>query len=443
MTTLRFYQGLRTIGGTIVEIQTESARCLFDFGLVYDPKIDARVLTRPDFQVYDGLKIGSLAPVEGVYGIQSLHSLPLKAYGKTRPEPFVLISHMHIDHMGALSMLAEGVEVLMTTDSLRLYRGLRKAGDLPAGYHQNAVGLRPMRWRQKGDIRFRAVPVDHDVPGACGFEIETPDGRVCYTGDLRLHGSGGDKTLAFADTVRHVDVCIAEGTTVSFMEDFGAAEPTDSLDGARTEALVEAEIVQAVKQTGGMVFINLYRRNVERVLTLRRALEAAGRRFVMQYETAVLFRQFYPNQSVTVFAPSLGRRTLKNAEIVSREALEARPARFALDLPYERLQETLDFDPALSLYIHSDGVPLGAHDPGYEKLQEFLGKQGIAYRTAGCGGHARPAHLKYILNRIAPKTIVPLHSLTPEKITVPGARRLLPEAGRRYRLSKGRLTSEP
>lgn len=441
MTTLRFYQGLRTIGGTIAEIQTESARCLFDFGLVYDPKIDARVLTRPGCQVYDGLKTGSLAPIAGVYGLDALRGLPLEAFGQTRPEPFVLISHMHIDHMGALPMLAEGVRVYMTEDSLRLYRGLRRAKDLPFGYHRNAVGLLPMRWRQEGEIRFRAIPVDHDAPGACGFEIETPDGRVCYTGDLRLHGRGGEKTLAFADTVRHADVCITEGTTVSFMEDFDTAEPTGSLENARTEALVAEEAARAANQTGGMVFINLYCRNVERVFAFGRSLEAAGRRFVLQYESAVLFRRFYPEEPAAVFAPSLCGRTVRNAEIVSRRALTAHPERFALDLPFERLHETLDFSPADSLYIHSDGVPLGAYDPGYPKLQEFLEKQGIGYRSIGCGGHARPAHLKFILNRIAPKTLVPLHSLTPERISVPSAQRLLPEAGKPYTLSGGKLFS--
>ncbi|MBE0601370.1 MAG: MBL fold metallo-hydrolase, partial [Firmicutes bacterium] len=359
MTTLRFYQGLATIGGTIVDIQTEAARCLFDFGLVYDPRIDARVLPRPDACVHDGLMTGSLAPIEGVYGQEALRGLPLKAYGQTQPEPFVLISHMHIDHMGALPTLAEDVEVFLSEDSLRLYRGLRNSGDLPSGYHRNTVGLRPMRWRQKGDMRFRAIPVDHDVPGACGFEIETPDGRICYTGDLRLHGRYGDKSLVFADAVQHADVCIAEGTTVSFIEDFDAVEPTGSLEGVRTEALVEQEIVEAAQANGGMVFLNLYRRNVERVNTLHRALKSAGRQLVMQCETAVLYRQFYPDEPVAVFAPSPGKRKLPHAEAVSGDMLRAHPARYALDLPYERLLETLDFDPAASLYIHSDGVPLG------------------------------------------------------------------------------------
>lgn len=440
MTTLRFYQGLHTIGGTIVEIQTDTARCLFDFGLVHHPQFDLRVLPRPDQKVYDGLKTGVLAWIDGLYGAEDLRGLPLKAYGQ-QPPPFVLISHMHIDHMGALPYLAEGVDVYMTRDSLKLYRGLRAIGETQPAYHRRVSGLQPMRWKRKGDIRFRLIPVDHDVPGACGFEIETPDGRICYTGDLRLHGRGGVKTLEFADAVRHADVCITEGTTVSFIGDFGTVKPTDSLEGGRTEALVEAEILEAAMATGGMVFLNLYRRNVERVHALNHAMKAAGRQFVMQYGTAVLYRQFHPDEPVAVLWPSAGGRTLENAEPVTRETLRTHPEHYALDLPYARLMETLDFDPAISLYIHSDGVPLGAHDLGYEKLKEFCAQQGIAYRAIGCGGHARPAHLKYVLERIAPKTLVPLHSKTPEKIKVPGVERLLPEAGRRYTLSGGGLAS--
>ncbi|HPJ02505.1 MAG TPA: MBL fold metallo-hydrolase [Candidatus Limiplasma sp.] len=439
MTTLRFYQGLQTIGGTIIEIQTDTARCLFDFGLIYNPSLDARVLARPDAAVYDGLKTGAIAPIEGLFDADALCGLPLKPYGQTQPKPFVLISHMHIDHMGALGALAEGVEVYLSQDSLRLYRGLRKIKEAVPAYHRNTIGLPPMRWKTKGDLRFRMIPVDHDVPGASGLEIQTPDGRICYTGDLRLHGRGGEKPLAFADTVRNADVCITEGTTVSFIEDFDAVDPTMSLEGGRSEAQVEAEIQNAAKANGGMVFINLYRRNVERVLALKHALQAAGRRFVMQYGTAVLFRQFYPNEPVAVFAPSLGTHVLNNAETIARDTLREHPERFALDLPYEHLLEALDYDPAQSLYIHSDGVPLGAYDPGYQKLQDFLAREGIAYQAIGCGGHARPAHLKYILTRIAPKTLVPLHSLTPEKMSIPGSKQLLPEAGMLYALSGGRV----
>ena len=39
MTTLTFYNGLREIGGTFVVVETDEARCMFDFGFAV---MDAR-----------------------------------------------------------------------------------------------------------------------------------------------------------------------------------------------------------------------------------------------------------------------------------------------------------------------------------------------------------------------------------------------------------------
>ncbi|MDI7250922.1 MAG: exonuclease, partial [Bacillota bacterium] len=47
-------------------------------------------------------------------------------------------------------------------------------------------------------MRVRWWPVDHSIPGAGAFGVQTPAGWVVYTGDLRLHGSRGHLTRAFA-----------------------------------------------------------------------------------------------------------------------------------------------------------------------------------------------------------------------------------------------------
>ena len=39
MTTLTFYNGLREIGGTFVVVETDEARCMFDFGFVTPAEI--------------------------------------------------------------------------------------------------------------------------------------------------------------------------------------------------------------------------------------------------------------------------------------------------------------------------------------------------------------------------------------------------------------------
>ncbi len=43
MTTLTFYNGLREIGGTFVVVETDEARCMFDFGFAVMDRMDDRL----------------------------------------------------------------------------------------------------------------------------------------------------------------------------------------------------------------------------------------------------------------------------------------------------------------------------------------------------------------------------------------------------------------
>jgi len=439
MTTLRFYKGLNTIGGTVVEIQTEDACCIFDFGLDGATEIDRRVKLRPEAMVRDHLAAGCLPMVTGLYDHAELGNIPLTSYSEAEIKPFVLISHMHIDHMGALGFLSKEVDVFMSEDSLLMYRGLIITEGAFFRPHENVIGAAPMEWVKRGSITFRMIPVDHDVPGACGFEIVTPDGRICYTGDLRLHGFYGGDTLAFASNVRGADVCITEGVTVSFIEDFDAVVPDSSLDPATTEQQALEDISVAASKAQGLVFLNLYNRNIQRLALLHDSMKKAGRQLVLEPETATLLNYFSPKKQLYVYEPLCHRSPCTDMTAISRGEIQGHPDRYALQLSYENLLETLDFEPSNSLYIHSNGVPLGAYDPAYQRLLNFLSQQGIPYQSISCGGHASPAHLKFILEAIAPKCLVPLHCLTPEKICIDGSKQVLPKPGECYILHSGDL----
>ena len=439
MTTLRFYQGLCTIGGTVVEIAAEGARCLFDFGIEGSTEMDRRVYLRPSHMVSDLLKTGGLPPVPGLYGRADLGDNPLAAFGEMQPRPFVLISHMHIDHMGALGALCDQADVYMTEESLCLYQGLAKTGDIFFRPHLQVIGVKPLEWISRGSLRFRAIPVDHDVPGACGFEIETPDGRVLYTGDLRIHGFRGEDTMRFASLAAGADILITEGVTTSFIEDFNSVVPGCDLSSAKTERSTVQDITSAAVAAKGIVFLNVYNRNLDRLEALLKSLNEAGRQLVLEPETVLLLRHCRNLDRLFIYQPLVKPGDQIEAEGVTREELQSHPEKYVLQLSYEHLLESLDFAPETSLYIHANGVPLGAYDPSYQRLSDFLARQGIPYLNIGSGGHAAPEHLKYILETIAPKYLIPLHSLTPEKIRIDGSRQVLPKAGESYRLKNGEL----
>lgn len=278
MTHLIFYQGLHAIGGTVAEICTPAARCLFDFGPSSESGREPGVLARPAHLLADNLRLHSIPRIAGIYSRRRLENISLLPCEEEKRPVFFLISHMHIDHMGMLGMLGEKIPVYMTEESLSLYRALYEAGMPEEAVHKNCTGIRCGIPETVGDITFAALPVDHDVPGACAFSISTPDGTVAYTGDLRLHGFCGERTLDFARRVKGCDVCITEGVTAGFVEDFEAVKPSaETAPAHRTEKDVLREIADAAEQTDGMVFLNTYDRNLERMRRLPLLLKQAGK----------------------------------------------------------------------------------------------------------------------------------------------------------------------
>lgn len=445
MTHLIFYQGLRTIGGTVAEVRTPSARCLFDFGISSENELGDGILPRPGLLLADALRLGRLPRVRGVYSRGRLGGEPLVPYAEETRRVFFLISHMHIDHMGELGMLDDGIPVYMTEKSLSLYRALCRTGMPAEAVHPNCVPLRPGEPATVEDITFTALPVDHDVPGACAFAISTPDGTLVYTGDLRLHGFHGDRTLEFARRAKGCDVCITEGVTAGFVEDFDAIEPCGTLEARhRTEEDVLRDIAAAASRTEGMVFLNVYERNLERMERLPAALERVGRTLALTPVQAFLLERVQGMRGLRVYEPFLAQSPLElDAAPVTREELRRNPGRYVLELPYANLLETLDFDPASSLYLHADGAPLGGFDPHYAFLTDFLSRRGLRAEQVGTGGHAAPEHLKFLLRTISPRRLVPLHSMGPEKIRIEGSVQLLPRPGAAYRLENHSLREEP
>lgn len=65
-----------------------------------------------------------------------------------------------------------------------------------------------------GEFKVKSFPVDHSIPGALSYLIDTPLGCIVYTGDLRLHGKKGylSKSFIKESSRLHPRVLICEGT---------------------------------------------------------------------------------------------------------------------------------------------------------------------------------------------------------------------------------------
>src|SRR4051812_25389544 len=109
-TNIRFWGGLRTIGGTIVTVEYKGSRVVFDFGLKYDPStnfFDGQLKLRTTNIVQDYLRLGMVPKIDGLYSERDLAGnegvVPAE---KDHRETAVIISHIHLDHIGAMGTIA-------------------------------------------------------------------------------------------------------------------------------------------------------------------------------------------------------------------------------------------------------------------------------------------------------------------------------------------------
>jgi len=125
------------------------------------------------------------------------------------------------------------------------------------------------------NIPVRPVHLDHSVPGAYGFIMETQDGALVYSGDLRFHGTASRLSWDFVkEAVRaRPKVLILEGTRVN-------SSRRDSEEAAFKSC------VEKVKSCSGLVVVGLYPKDLDRLYTFYRIARENGRKLAIPLKTA-------------------------------------------------------------------------------------------------------------------------------------------------------------
>lgn len=460
-TKIRFWAGLRTIGGTIVTVEHGSDRILFDFGTAFlgaSAVADKQILLREDALLHDYLKLGVLPAIDGLYSEKMLRGrIDAVPAERSAQRTAVFISHLHLDHMSMMGLIAPEVPVYMSGESHRLYASLAEIGEGVPGKRE----YRAMEMNETvrvGAIEVTALPMDHDIPGACGFHIRTPDGSLLYTGDLRFHGFYPERTRESLEAAKKlgIDALIIEGTMLwEPAADGSQGELTGELaipEEMATELTLPSRIASALRGTGGLAAFNAYHRNIGRLVSMVEAAQKAGRTVVFEPETAYLLLKHTGRRDALVYkSAAFGRQIASNSlsvwqlEVVgaftriTAEEINREPSRYLMQVDYRNLLELLDLPTEGGVFIHSDGTPLGAYDPSYERLLAFVEKAGMAFQPHRVTGHALARHLKWAVDFLDPNVVVPLHSFFPERLPPKSGTQLLPEAGVTYVLKDGTL----
>ncbi len=299
-------------------------------------------------------------------------------------------------------------------------------------------------------LSVHAHEVDHSVYGAAGFLLETDGGAVAYTGDVRFHGSRGRETEGFVAMLeaRHPEVLIVEGTRLRPPGDT-TAQPTTSEDDV--ERLCRRDVAG---EAGRLVVADFGPRNIERLRRFRRIASATGRSLVLTPKDAFLLDMLHAaDPSVEVDLGPGGMRILEEpstgfprpwlARVLDRHPdaflnpkdIARRPGAHLLCFSFFDCNDLVDLKregaTAGGLWIYSSSEAHGEEQEfDFQRLEAWItwaGMRKVGFRHEGpngrgltfqhpedvghhASGHATEAELVELIARVAPRTIVPVHT---------------------------------
>lgn len=127
------HSGARTIGGVICSVMYGNDRVIFEMGSVYDPETDiydGRIIPRSRAWVQDAIRAKKAPRIDGLYRRQDLDGfMGLIPAEESDLNTAVFITHLHLDHMSAIGMVARQIPVYMHENAILIERALETVGD--------------------------------------------------------------------------------------------------------------------------------------------------------------------------------------------------------------------------------------------------------------------------------------------------------------------------
>jgi len=370
---VKFLNGLNTIGGNVVSFTQGKTRLVMDFGVNFAPS---------EIPTGDLLADGTLPALPDLF--TDAHS---------EFETTIFVSHLHLDHMGALKYLTKPTDVYMSQASADLYYVLTKLGIESAPY-ANIKVIDFENPTNFGDFEVTFFETDHDARGAAAIRIRNGEHTVVHSGDVRLDGPHPERVNHWADILRdeNIDLLLLEGTEFSFDED------NDISHERHTEMSLQQNFAQILQDSEQLVVINPYERNIDRLVALQETAHANGREMRWDHQFATILR-------------AMGMTDVKE---IDWTIVLAQPDHYVVQNHFNQLHDLDQFNSDY-VYLHMNGEPLGEYDPRFAELSDYLTSNNVLLRSLGVSGHATPNDLVALAQHVNAQKTVTWHSFKPEK----------------------------
>ena len=402
------HRGTKEIGGSCVEIWTESTRIVVDFGmpLVNPDKTQFDSRGTKDLSVEELIGKAILPNIEGLY---------------ERPGTTALVlSHAHQDHFGLIKYVNANCKIYLgkATQKLIEITSIFTNQDWEI---VNSQHFESGKTFVVGNIEITPYLMDHSAFDAYAFLIKADGKSIFYSGDFRIHGR---KTKAFDwfsyNIEKNVDYLLLEGTTIGRVD-----------KKFPTESEIETEFVDTFNASKGINLIYTSGQNIDRLVSIYRACKRTEKTLAIDFYIANVLKELsdfaaipYPSKKfpeIRVFFPyrlsrmisNKGNEKLlyrfKNYKITKEQIGEQFDKMVMIVRPsmLKDLEYINGFKDGIFIYSMWDGYKKETHT---KEFIDFLIGKGITEKQIHTSGHADRDALKRMVEVLKPKNLVPIHT---------------------------------
>jgi ribonuclease J len=322
----------------------------------------------------------------------------------------ILITHGHLDHIGALSHLLNEFDAPVY--ATRLTRGLievqlKKDGRLRQTALQTYAAGDVI---EVGPFTIEPYHVCHSIPDSVGLGITTPAGLVVHSGDFKfdhtpVDGWPTDEAKLAEFSRRGVLALLSDSTNA------------DQPGSTPSEAALDGALERIMRQAPGRLIIATFSSLISRVQQVVNVAQRQGRKI------AVAGRSMAEN---TEMARELGYLHIPSDMLVSLEAVDRLPPQQVVIMATGSQGEPLAVLNRLATNSHRslriqeyDTVLLSSHTiPGneettYSVINRLFQRGADVYygpqAQAHVSGHASQEELQRLIEMLRPRFFVPVH----------------------------------
>jgi len=378
--------GLGEIGGNMAVLETETTAIIIDVGMSFpDETMHGVDILVPDFSY--------------------LHTL------KKEKDVYVIITHGHEDHIGAMPYLFKELQFPVYGTPLALAMIENKFNEHGLSQYTKNFNFVTMRKQhQIGDMQIEWMHNTHSIIDACSLAIETPAGTIIHTADFKVDHTPVDNYTMDLRRFAHYG---EKGVLCLFSDSTNSHNP----GATKSEKVVGKTFDTLFELAKGRVIMSTFSSNVHRIVQAMergvlhgRKICVIGRSMERNIETnrALGFVDIEDKHFIEVHeVPKYSEHEILIVTTGSQGETMAALNRMATDE-----HRHIKLKPSDTVIISASAIP--GNEASVSSLMNKLMKAGCTVRykefaDIHVSGHAGQEEQKLILRLIQPKFFLPVH----------------------------------